>query len=92
MTSLGCTKNSSIRPNQNDEISSLETKIEKIKYEVPPELLRECQWLDPLDSNSRRDRVTTIKINTERHIECYLLNESKLKFLRELDKANNDGK
>jgi hypothetical protein len=89
---IGCTKRCLVKEGPNDVIEQIEDKVSYIKYEVPPELLKECQWLDPLESNTKVDRMTTIKINTDRYIECYLLNTSKLKFLQELERENSNDK
>lgn len=86
--STGCMKSISTK-DSNDQIEAIRTKVERITYDVPEELLKECEWLAPLESNTKKDRVQTITTNIERHVECYHLNDAKLQFLRALRQHNN---
>ena len=88
MMSTGCTKTTSHKQS-NQQIVEIQEKIVKITYEVPDILMKECQWLAPLKGNTKQDRVQAITTNIERQVECYHLNQSKLKFLKALRQHNN---
>ena len=84
----GCIKTISHKPSE-EQIVQIQEKIVKITYDVPEELMRECQWLSPLKDNTRQARVQAITTNIERQVECYHLNNAKLEFLKALRQHNN---
>lgn len=87
--STGCTRTTYLKSDSETQISEMQRKIDEITKEGWEELLVPCQWLESLKSNTKEDRVTTITTNIERQIECYYLNEAKLKFLEALRQYDN---
>ena len=87
--STGCTKTTYLKNDSEVKISEIQKKIDDLTQGDIDALLKECQWLFPMESNTQEARVQAITNNIERQIECYYLNEAKLQFLKVLQEYKN---
>lgn len=89
MITTGCESNSIIKDPKVDRIEVIKEKIKHIKYDIPIEMLTECQWFKPLEGNTKADNAKVDLENARRFEECFYMNNAKVKLLRTL--GQDDG-
>lgn len=87
---MGCTTTSQVKTPNDGVIQEIQDKVNTITYNIPDELLEECQWFYPVSRNTQEGRVVAITENLKRQEECYYLNDAKLQFLKALRHHNNE--